>query len=451
MHFVANDGRRHPFGRAWLSLICSAALLMAPALTPCAHAELVRLETLERRALQRRALPSEHAKASGARAAVSLARSAYHPTLALNGDAAVAPGSALIRVADVNGDEYRVPGSRPLGDSQALAPEPRYGLTLSLAGNIYDFGRTADRVAAAQASALAVQAEVEANADRVLRDVHRAYLEWLVAEGRLQLASQSLDEARARRQAVQGRVEEGSLPEAALFASRTDEAKSELELVQARGSLTAARLTLEAVSEVQLSSTAEPDAGLLDISPGRERARPSASATALSRRRDAALANARSYARPSAPVVAAALEAGVRGQNGLILPIYRVGVTISVPLSDGGAASAREEMAKAEAAELLAAADDVGRELSNQEASAHAQWANAGERVTAAEQLRLAAEQVLRAAEERHDVGAGSVEAVIDARTQLLRARSEVLLARATRADAVLRLRELGRISGSGR
>jgi outer membrane protein TolC len=430
--------------------VCRSAtlLLIASALTRSAQAEVIRLEALEQQALARRAEPTNRASTRRARAAVSLARSATRPTFALNGEAAIAPGGALIRVRDVNGDEYRVPGSRPLGDADAFAPEPRYGATLSVAARLYDFGRSADKVAAAEASSRAVAAETTATADRVVRDVHQAYLEWLVAAGRARLARENLEAAHTRGLAVQGRVEEGSLPPASLLTSRAEEARSSLELVQARGGLTAARLALEATIGAPLPESAEPDASLLDAAPKATRSRQSASLVALQRRRDASLANARSLSRPSAPVLGGAAEAGVRGQNGLVLPVYKLGITLAVPLSDGGALSAQEELAKAEAAELAAEASELSRTLSNQEASARAAWANASERVTAAEQVRAAAEAVLRAAEDRNQLGTGSVESVIDARAETTRAALEVLLARAARTDAVLRLRELG--SGTG-
>jgi hypothetical protein len=51
---------------------------------------------------------------------------------------------------------------------------------------------------------------------------------------------------------------------------------------------------------------------------------------------------------------------------------------------------------------------------------------------------------VLRAAEERNQIGAGSVESVIEAHAETTRAALEVMLARAARTDAALHLRELG-------
>jgi outer membrane protein TolC len=150
-------------------------------------------------------------------------------------------------------------------------------------------------------------------------------------------------------------------------------------------------------------------------------------------------------------VLAGLAEAGVRGQNGLVLPLYRVGVTLTIPLLDGGAQSAQEELAKAEAAELAASAAELGRALSNDEASARAAWENAGQRLAAAEEVQRVSELVLRAAQERSELGAGSVESVIDARAQSTRAALEVLLARAARTDAALHLRELHARSSASR
>src|SRR5262245_46009344 len=102
-----------------------------------AQAETVRLRELEATALERRpALGAARARIGAARAEVEAAGAPLRPTLAgeLSGEAA--PGGRLVRVADQNGDEYLVSGSRALGEEGALVPDLRYAAGLSLAARL---------------------------------------------------------------------------------------------------------------------------------------------------------------------------------------------------------------------------------------------------------------------------------------------------------------------------
>lgn len=408
------------------------------------RAQVVTLRSVEKKALAHRAsLGAEHAKANRARAEIELARAARYPDLTFKTDAALAPGNSLIVVRDTTGHEYRVLGSRPLGNSGAFTPEPRYGASIALQGPLYDFGRTENRVEAAKAGFRAAQADEGAARAAIVRQVQAAYLDWTVALGEERIAQRAAANAKARREATEGYVQEGKRPPSDLLTARVEEAQSRLDLVEAQGRVTTARLALERAAAVSLPRSAAPEPGLLDMAPPTGKARPTPALVALERRRDAADATARAHAHTWAPVLSGMVEAGVYGQKRTVFPSYRAGITLSVPLWDGGSENAREEAARATADELSAEETDLHRSLSNAEATARADWQNASTRVKVAKQFLSAARAALDATEQRYELGDGSVEDVIKARAQVDQAALRLLHARAARTDAALRLRNL--------
>jgi hypothetical protein len=90
-------------------------------------AQTVSLAELEREALSRRSsLGAARYRIVASRAVVKGAEARYLPKLVLQARGEVVPGAKLVRVADEQGDEYLVAGSRALGDSGALEPDFRY-------------------------------------------------------------------------------------------------------------------------------------------------------------------------------------------------------------------------------------------------------------------------------------------------------------------------------------
>jgi outer membrane protein TolC len=404
--------------------------------------EVVALETVEQIALGNRALMDvERARTNGARARAELARASTRPTLSLKAQGALAPGNVLVRVNDIKGEEFFVSGSRPIGASEAFLPHYRVDAGLALQGNIYDFGRSTDVARAADAGASAAEADREATRARILREVRSAYLDWLVARASAEIAADSAANARERRSAIEARVQEGTRPPTDLLPLRSDEARTRLGLVQASGRLDAARLAVEAASASSLSSSAEPDAALFDLSPPATTAlQPSAALTAIERRRDAALATARSHEHRYLPVITGAAEAGVHAQGSELFPAYRLGVSLSLALLDGDAEGAQNWIARADAAQLAAQANDLSQSLSVEKRSGESALASAVEQVRAALELQTAAKAEYDAATGRYELGAVNIDAVIEARSLLTNARLELLQARAARAAAVLRL-----------
>jgi outer membrane protein TolC len=441
MRFDTNDiarWRLRTIGGLWFASVALG--------TRAAIATVVPLQNVEHEALAHAAMQTvERAKADRAQAEVDLSRAAGRPKVLLGVDVGIAPGNTLIKVADVSGSPYWVQGARAIGTDGAFTPQLRYGATLGVQSKIYDFGRSGDRIESARVGASAQKAEAEAARAELLARVRQAYLQWTLSEESARIAQLGQDNATARLKTVTALVEEGSRPQSDLLSARVDQAKAHLDLLQARGDVSSARIALESAAAMRLAADAEPDKSLLEASPPLGQSAPSPDLTAIERRRNAALAVARSHDHGFAPIISGLAEAGVRGQEQKVFPAYRIAVSLSIPLLDGGEEAAQRKAAKAQSEELTGHAAELARTLSNEEASARTDYRNANAQVEAAEQLQAVSAAAVRDAEDRYQLGGGGLDGIIDARQRWTAASLDVLHARGARAEAVLRLRGANR------
>jgi outer membrane protein TolC len=408
------------------------------------QAEVVRLQTLESRAITYRAsVAVEQARVAGARAGEDVARSGYYPRLNLNVEGAASAGGQLVRITDVNGNEFLVQGARSLGQSNAFAPQFRYGATLSVLQNVYDFGRTRSAVRAAQATTDAARVDAEAARSQILAEVRAAYMSWLAASVSAQAAEDSVTQAKARRDRVDARVAEGVRPQADALLAQRQQGLAELDGARARARVNAARIEVERASGGELGPSAEPDLTLLDHPPT-ELGNAVTQAAVARRQAQAARANAALHELARNPAITASIDAGVRGQNDTLFPYGHVGAAFSVPLWDGGAESGRARTASAQADEAMARSRELDAALVQQRALAQSDLQSAAERLRIAEQLFALAEQQLRGAEEKYQTGVGTLDPVLEAQSELWRAQQEVLSAKLLRIDAMLRLASTG-------
>jgi outer membrane protein len=437
--FARGGARRVGLAAAALALF---ALFFAPR---SAHAEVVALADLEAHALQARpSLEASDARIVAAKARIDLARSAYSPTLSLLGEASVAPGTQLVELnqnAVVNkGSDYLIGASRKLGDPGAFNPFPRYGVTLDIRGNLYDFGRTSAAVEAARAQQRAFQAEAKQSARDIVRDVRVAYVRWATAHALWSIARDAAKAAEARSAHTSAAIEEGARPSADRIASQTEAAFSRLELERSSATLETARLDLGFVSVVDLPADAEPDPNVLaaGASPPAAADAPDPALASLQEQRSAARASARVHDHAFTPILGAQAQTGLQGQGTYLFPAYRVGVNISVPLWDGGAEAAARAQSEARAAELSAQAADYTHSRDHQRARSAAVEAQAARRIELAHELLELTRARLAQLEEGYPLGAATLQELADARAGVQRANTELVLAQAMRAEALL-------------
>jgi outer membrane protein TolC len=367
----------------------------------------------------------------------------YYPTLAARAEVDAGPGGRIIHVHDVdepNGSPYAIGGSKTIGERGAFLPHFRYQGGLDFQSRLYDFGRTAASVRAARADREASTAGMHAEKQTVVLEVRAAYLAWLSTFGTRQILAESAADSRARRVSVEAHVAEGARPGAELATARYDEARAALDLERSETDLYSARVDVEQASGARLSTTAEPDVALLDRAPppGTVVAHPDVSA--LERRRDAASAAADAHGYPYAPIVAIGANAGVSGQTINVFPLYQVALSVTVPILDGGAESAAQATAAAQASELSAQARELRGRVAAGNERARVAFERSAQRLELAQKLVAAAEEGVRHAEDQQQLGSGSFDDVVTAKLRVSRAKIEVLNARLERAKAVLDL-----------
>jgi outer membrane protein, multidrug efflux system len=146
------------------------------------------------------------------------------------------------------------------------------------------------------------------------------------------------------------------------------------------------------------------------------------------------------YDHAFAPVVAASAQAGVQGNMGNVFPLYRVGLSISVPLWDGGAEAANRGQAQARAAQLASAATQHERAREQRRQRGALIKAQAERRIALTEQLVQLCSTRLSQLEEAYPLGAASFTDLVAAKSALSRAQTERVLAQAMRAEASLDL-----------
>jgi outer membrane protein TolC len=427
-------------------LIGTVLVLLSWALP--ANAQVTSLRDLEAKALEARAsVHSRRARELASRAEVALARAGYMPTIALGAEVTAAPGSRLIEVEDVNDPEdgkYFVQGSRDLDRKGAGIPLVRYGVGLNVKGRLYDFGRTGAAVQAAKARLAANMAEVDVQRAGIVAEVRAAYFQWMVRSAAHTASSRALADAGQRRELVEGRIKDGVRPPSDLVSVRRFEAAARLEEAELRAARDGARDELALAVGAPLPARAEPDFSLLDRTPQRAAKTSRPEVDALHKKRQAALATARAHEHVWYPILAAEGDAGLRGQEGLWFPAYRVGMNLTVPIWDGGTESARAEMARAEAMALQHQSKQTEYAISARRSSLQRVYRSAAERVQLAEQVRSLVAEELRNAEERYTLGRGAIETVLDARGALTRADSDLLITRLGRAEAAMNLEAEG-------
>jgi outer membrane protein len=436
-----------------------AALVWVLIWAGTARADIVRLQELEAQALRARpSLAANDARVLQAKARIDQARSAYAPTITLTGDASIAPGHQLISIRDaVSQQEILVAGSLPLGNSGAFTPLARYGGMLDVRGNLYDFGRTGAAVDAAAAQRRAAQAEANQASRAVVRDVRLAYVRWATADALSAIAREAAQAAAERSASTAASIEEGARPTADRIAAQSDWGFARLELERATATLETARLDLGFVCVSDLSPDARPEPGVLDGdvanapdvpkragAPALHSSQHDPALTSLEEQRSAARASARMHDHAFAPVLGAQAQAGVQGSGTLqgagthVFPVYRLGINLTVPLWDGGADSAARNQAEARAAELAAQTADYTQQRDHALARTQAAQAQAQRRIALAAELVELAHTRLAQLEEGYPLGAATLKDLADGRAAEQRAKTELVLAQAMRAEARL-------------
>lgn len=333
--------------------------------------------------------------------------------------------------------------SQALSTSGATVPTlHRYGPNLGLAWVLYDFGARAADVESQRFRLIARLLDNDRALLATVAEIEGAY--YVARTARAQVVAQTEQEAalRASFDAVEVRLRGGLAARADLLRARAafaeatlareaaerDVARADAALKRAAGVDQRVELVLD--WDATLPEADAADALLAELLDEAERQRPdllAVRAAAASARADAARARAARW--PRLALTGNAGRTYFLEDERSPSSTYSVGVTLSVPLFDGGrlAAEARAAARDAERfeAEVDAARADVARDVTDAYHDLrHAQQRRAG----VALQFDSAAESA-QAAEARYRAGVGSL-------LELLTAQADLARARLARADA---------------
>jgi outer membrane protein TolC len=431
--------------------------LLGLSVASSAAAEVVPLADLEKRALERHvSVLASQARERAAEAGVREAWSNYMPRAGVQVDANAQPGRNFFRVTPVgalnDGDDIYVQGANAFtrgADTEvkrrAIRPVFRTTALLQLTSTLYDFGRTAAGVAVSRARLDATKAENDVTRAEVISAVRGAYFTWLSAVELHRIAAEASSDGQQRSERVSSLITEGARPRGDLAPVEADRLLSLLELERATSDMEEARVALEYAVGEDLPEAAEPDLGLLERPvTGAASTRSDPQLRLLAFQRAVYEATARLQRKAGMPAFSAGAAGGFGVQpvpNGQarFLPSYQVGVGLSIPIWDGGGSDASADATEARVDELRLRLEDAEAERNQEHAKAALQAEHALKRKATAQQLIEVCKSRVTDTETGYAMGAMQFDQVQQARSMLRRAETELVMAKVSHTEALLR------------
>ena len=309
------------------------------------------------------------------------------------------------------------------------------GVTASV--RVFDANRTKYAVEAQRGTLAATEAEGRKTRLQVRYGVKKAYMDLLLAGEVRGQRKESVDSFRLHLERAKGYYETGLKPKSDVTKAEVDLGNAQLALVEAESNVRVAQAALLNAMGVDLAGPFEvraEDRALPESAEG------GAEALALEHRQDYEAANrrtlagkaeVRSAARASSPSLS--LRGGYSAGGEEISSLsseWNVGLSLNVPVVDGGAASARTDIARAQVRSLEAAREALRQNILLEVRKAALNIRNARERIRIAGLTVAQAEENYSLAEGRYRTGVGDSLALSDALLALTDARLSVYRAR---------------------
>lgn len=419
-----------------------------------AEAQVLTLESLETTALDDHPqLGQRRAELRVAEARIDATRAEMRPSLYLDLGVTAAPGMQLVEI-DEDGDRETttddrvfVSGTRGFGQSDRSPFQPffRYSGGLRFSGPLYDFGRNAARVDAAEAEAAAVGAQADVARETLVRETRTAYLRWLGAYEQRRIAEAAEAIAQTRASQVEESVRMGVRPGADRDVAAYEVARLRLLLARARADEDDLRAALALATRVEIPDEAIPDVEWLEPVATDVPLPTPAAIAAIELQRTAVGASLRAYRRRHNPVLSISVGLGLAAQEadgGLVaFPNYSIQVGLSMPLWDPrlGSQLRREMIARDEA--LAESEANLRVQVESERARARIAAVRASEQVELATEASRLATSIATNVEDRYRAAGGSLDGVLNARQREISASTDLLTARLALAIARMRLR----------
>lgn len=328
----------------------------------------------------------------------------------------------------------------PLGDSVTRG----YTTTLSANQLLYDFGRTGNTMDAARGAERTAEQEQQRAIQEVAMNVRQAYFEALKAIGLRSVAEKNLEQAKAHLAQAEAFYRSGSRPRFDVTRTEVEVNSAQLGLLNAVNGVRVSRLVLGNAMGSQLPDDLEIEDVPLALVDAPDLA---------SAQRDA-LRNRPELLKAAAEVEAA--EARLGSEQSQHLPnisaggsyswasgtaamgVYRsdldsswnAGITLHMPLFEGGATRGRIAEARAGLKASEARREVLAQSVILEVNQAHADLENAEARLNVMESSLRKAKENLEIAQGRYQAGVGPYIEVTDARLSELNAEIDFVQAR---------------------
>jgi outer membrane protein len=332
------------------------------------------------------------------------------------------------------------PGSLPgnisgSSSSSSWSTSGYYNLGLSASQLVYDFGATSGKWRASQANATAQRDTETATLVTVLAGVRDAFFTARAAKALVTVAQETLDNREKHLQQVQAFVEVGTKPEIDLAQARADRANALVSLIAAQNQYETAKAQLNQVMGVETPTDFDVAADTMPPVPGEDQGLDALLDEAISNRPELAAAAQEIRAQqlsvgalkatllPSLEASTGFTDAGASAGN--LTWNWNVGLGLSVPIFQGGQTKAQIREAEWTLASLQAQADSLRLQVRFEVDQARLGVRAAQAALEAAKDALVNAQELLRLAEGRYEIGVGSIIELSDAQVALTSAAQQ--------------------------
>lgn len=409
--------------------LVTALVVVAPLFS---QSEPLTLDACRKLARERHpALTAAQAGVAGAREAVGEAKAPYVPQLDLNAGYHRWQRRAFLPAG------LSLPGR----DTPTLiGPLDDWNGSVSSRWTIYDFGERRAGLDAAHARAAGADADAQTTRADIRLNVDQAFFALAEARDLQAVAEQNFTRTETHRQLAQARREAGAVPQADVLRLDAELANARLQVIaaQSRTQIAAGQLNTAMGQPASTPIAIKPDATVPP--PPSTEALANAVSQALAQRSELTAAEKRTAAARAAVISAQAsrapklrADASYGWRDTTFVPEtkeWQAGLSIDLPLFDGGSRSHHIARSKADLAREEATFAQRRLAVQNEVWAASSELGRAWASIAANETGVRASEESLRVTRERYERGAALVTDLLDTQIALARAESSLADAR---------------------
>lgn len=310
-----------------------------------------------------------------------------------------------------------------------IGPVNEWRTNLRTQYTLFDSGQRSSELNSAESQYEASQQESLETRNNIIYNVHAAYYNVLAAEDELALSKTRISRSQDHLRIASDRKEAGDVPQADVTRARVDLSSAELSSVSAEGSLRIAlgnlnqamgRIPQEPL-QIAHNEIGIPDPAGTDVNQSLN--------NALQKRPEIQAAQKRVDAKRSQIGIAKSeilpkvrTEAGYGWLDEEFFPQdkdWYVGITLDIPLLDGGTRRHRIAKSKIEVSREQAQLDQLKLSVQQEVWSTYSRWIEARKTLETNQTRQAEAEESLRLTKARYEEGAGTINDLLDAELSL--------------------------------